>query len=276
MILGVPVVDQHESTDRLIDSLALTVNQDFRLVLIDNDSRKPYKKPKGLPFPVDLIKNGHNRGYYWPLLQLYKQYPKEELIGLIHNDMVLYEPAWNVRMTQCFNDDPLLGLVGLCGSNEVDSLGGRGSGTMCFFRGEVGQSQDAGARIHDLQPSLILDSLFMMFRREVVPHLGIDNDITLAHFYDRIWPLRTIDAGYRVATLGIECDHIGGVTATGNERYRQDCIDWLEERGIPYENPETEMYLVAERRYLEEFREGNHWIPAQINLNWEVNHLERN
>lgn len=293
MILGVPVIDGHGLTAKLLESLAETVTGDnFQVVLIDNNSEHRYQSEriaqKKYPFPVRLIHNRKNEGYYTPLLKLYNKNPREELIGLIHNDMVLYEKGWNERMEAAFAADPLLGLVGLCGSSELDHLGGRGGGTMCYFSGRSvmvhgqqipAQSQDAGLRITGLHPAVVLDSLFMMFRRSVIPQLVAEGedwkDITLAHFYDRIWPCRTIEAGYGVAVMGVECDHLGGMTTTANERYRNDCIRWLEQRGIPYDNPETEMYLVAERRFLGEYRDQKKFLPCTVGSDYEVHHHAR-
>lgn len=293
MILAIPAVDGHELTEYLVRTLQDVVSdaQDFRLVIVDNNSVTPYCdcKFKDSKFPVDIIRNDVNVGYYFPLIQLHERYPDHELIGLIHNDLILYEPGWDVRMAKYFEADPKLGLVGLTGSSEIDNLGGRGGGTMCFFRGakvdipglgEIqGQSQAAGARISDLQPSACLDSLFMMFRREVIPSLMNESDpwkdVTLAHFYDRIWPIRVLEAGYHVATMGVECDHLGGMTCVANTRFRDDCIHWLDARSISYENPETEMYLVAERRYLGEYRESKHFIPCRVGQNYEIQHLYR-
>lgn len=285
MILGVPVVDGHELTMSLVESLGRTSTLlNFRLVIIDNASEVPYdhRDYTGFGFQVDVIRNEENVGYYTPLIDLFRKYPDEQ-IGLIHNDMVLYESGWDSRMAAAFANDPRLGLVGLCGSNEIDERGGRGGGTMCFFRGadvQVGdrtikaQSQDAGRRIVGINASCTLDSLFMMFNRQVIEQLhpeGYDwHDITLAHFYDRIWPLRVIEAGYRVATMGVECDHLGGMTTTANERYRADCIRWLEERSYIYDNPETEMYLIAERRYLSEYREQKKFIPCIVGPGYEI------
>lgn len=293
MILGLPVVEGHELTKVAIEHATKNaVLASTKIVVIDNGSEKPYKccqKINGRK--IDVIRNKKNLGYYRPLLQLFEQYPDEEFIGLMHNDLMLYEQGWDRRMQDAFMADPMLGLIGLCGSREVDERGGRGGYTVCNFMGrEVqvgeqiwkGQEPGHGLRIDGIQPSLVLDSLFMMFRRQVVPHLEHKKedwkDITLAHFYDRIWPIRTIEAGYHVITMGSDCDHIGGLTTTGNERYRQDCIDWLEERGIPYENPETEMYLVAERRYLSEYRDEKKFLPAIIldgGSGHDIRHLAR-
>lgn len=302
MILALPVVDGQELTKAVLDSLEQTVTGDnFKVVIFDNASDTSYNEDdyKDYSFPVDVVEIAENIGYYAPLEIIASAY-EDELIGLAHNDLVYYERGWNERMEQSFRNDEKLGLVGLCGSNEIDGLGGRGGGTVCYFRGDVvnvgdrqirGQDQAAGRRTPDLVPSACLDSLFMMFRRDAIESLVHKEDewqeITLAHFYDRIWPLRLIEAGWHVATLGVECDHLGGMTTSGNERYRDDCIKWLDDHNIPWRigednqdqviaaeredyrnqpcgNPETQMYFVAEDRYLTEYREEKKLIPCIV------------
>jgi hypothetical protein len=284
MILGLPVVEGHELTAVAIDHIMKNRHfKNTKVVIIDNGSDKPYESDDP---DVHVIRNEENIGFYQPLKQLYDTYPDEEIIGIMHTDLMLYEPGFDLRMLTEFGHDPQLGLIGLCGSREVDERGGRGAYTVCNFMGrEVqvgeqvwkGQDPSAGRRIEGIEPAIVLDSLFMLFRREVIPHLVRDDekweDITLAHFYDRIWPIRTIEAGYHVVTMGSDNDHIGGMTTTGNERYRNDCIKFLEDRGIPYDNPETEMYLLAERRYLGEYRDQKRWLPAIIREGYDVTHL---
>ena len=314
MIIGLPVVEGHELSKVALDHLTKNAVMASTIpVIIDNGSDTPYNcdppfeicKPIN-DYKVGLISNKENIGYYQPLKQLFDQYPDEQYIGLMHNDLMLYEPGWDRRMLQAFEDDPQLGLIGLCGSKEVDERGGRGAYTVCNFMGrEVpvgdqiwkGQDPSAGRRIEGIEPAIVLDSLFMLFRRDVIPHLVREDekweDITLAHFYDRIWPIRTIEAGYHVITMGSDNDHIGGMTTTGNERYRNDCIKFLDERGIawreddsgiiaaekndprnvPCGNPETQMYLVAEDRYLHEYRDQKRWLPAIIREGYDVTHL---
>lgn len=289
MIIGLPVVEGHELTKVAVDHLTKNaVLASTRIVVIDNGSEKPYTCCKTMNGKkIEVIRNANNVGFYRPLLQLYEEF-EDEYIGIMHNDLMLYEPGWDRRMELAFKEDEKLGLIGLCGSKEVDERGGRGAYTVCNFMGrEVqvgeqiwkGQDPSAGRRIEGIEPAIVLDSLFMLFRRDAIPHLehSIDdwNDITLAHFYDRIWPIRTIEAGFHVITMGSDNDHIGGLTTTGNERYRNDCIKWLEDRNIPYDNPETEMYLVAERRYLSEYRDEKQWLPAIIREGYDVTHLGR-
>ena len=288
MILGIPVIDGHDLTENLFDSFVDTVADPahFTAVIIDNASTVPYEWStyRRYPFHVEVKHNVRNLGFYAPLLDLALDYP-DDTVGLVHNDMLLYTHGWDVLMAQAFEADPLLGLIGLCGSNEIDERGGRGAGTMCNFMGKeimvgdkqyTGQSPSAGLHITGLQAACVLDSLFMLFRRDMVHKLmtNIDlwHNLPLAHFYDRIWPVRTIEAGYRVGVMGIDCDHLGGMTTTANERYRDDCIMWLTEHAQPYDNPETEMYLLAERRFLGEYREQKHFIPCRVGSNYELEH----
>jgi len=276
MILGIPVIDQHGLTQQTLRSLTQTVSDPthFTVVIVDNNSDEPYKEEnfKDLPFQVFVITNKKNVGYYYPLLDLYNRFP-DELIGLVHNDIIFYEKGWDVRLKRYFQGDAKLGLVGLCGSNMVDILGGRGPNTMCFFRGEKGQTQSAGRRITDLQPACLLDSLFMMFNRNVIPALKIDNKIAPCHFYDKIWSLRTIESGYRVGVLGSEVDHIGGMTACGVEKFKLDSEKWLDEVGVKYDkeklDPRTAVYNEAERRFLTEYREQKKMIPGIVNVYYD-------
>lgn len=288
MILTIPVVDGHELTKACLSHLAATnMPKDITVVIFDNKSDVPYsvKDFTDYPFKVDVIRSeDNNLGYYYPLLEIYQQYD-DELIGLMHNDLIIYQPDWVDQIEYYFDADPLLGLIGTCGSNEIDGAGGRGGGTMVNFRGGSiqvgdqvwhGQDQSAGLRVNGLHPAVCLDSLFMMFRRDVVPHLKIDSDITLAHFYDRIWPIRTIEANYKVAVLGIDQDHIGGMTTTANMRYRNDCQQWLDDRNLGFDprnttsDPETEMYLIAENRYLGEYRELKRFLPCRIGPDYAI------
>ena len=276
MIIGLACHDHNDATQGTMEHLRDSASEELHVVIYDNNSVVPYKESdyKKYPFKVTVIRNEKNVGHYYCLKLLYDRYKEDdELIGLMHNDLWIYEKNWDVRMTDCFKKDPLLGAVGLCGSNEVDDRGGRGGGTKCFFRGEIGgEGQAAGLRITHLAPTAIFDSLFMMFRTSMIPFLMTEKDpwkdITLGHFYDRIWPLRLVEKGLHVGTLGVECDHWGGVTVMANARYRDDAIQWLADRGLPTDNPETDMYLIAENRYLTEYRDVKHFIPCVIDDNY--------
>jgi len=274
MLLGIPVINKHKETLKLVLSLKETIGdpEDFAVAVIDNDSDTPYTREEfpDLPFDLVIVHNRENKGFYYPLKQLFDTY-NIPLIGLCHNDMVFYEKGWDLRMGKCFNSDEKLSLIGLCGSNQVDIAGGRGTGTMCFFRGDDGQKQSAGRRITDLQPAAILDSMFMMFRSLDIPLLKIDEEITLCHFYDKIWSLRLIENGKHVAVLGIEVDHWGGVTSVSEPKYREHTREWLVKHNIPeQENGDLGIYQEAERRFLTEYRQEKEMMPMHIDGDYNV------
>ncbi len=278
MLLGIPVIDNHALTAACLESLDNTIEaaDDFAAVIVDNNSEVPYSL-QSLPkvsFEVTVIRNGENEGYYWPLTQLYELYDSG-VIGLCHNDVFFYENGWDRRMNAAFATDPLLMLIGLCGSSEVDECGGRGAGTMCNFRGEKGQKQEnTGKRVQSLQPALVLDSLFMMFRRSVIPTLKINADIAPCHFYDKIWPMRVIEAGFHVGVLGVEIDHIGGRTANGLQRVDADYGRWCDAKGLPkHGNAGLAVYKEAERRWLTEYRDQKGMFPARIDELYKIKRL---
>lgn len=284
IVLGIPVVNQHKLTQESLHALAnatTTFPQEVKVVVIDNGSRETYDLSEfpvaEYPFQFTLLKNKENLGYYYPLLQLYEQYPDAEFLGLMHNDVFMYEPGWEARIVAEFRKDQHLGLIGLCGSNEVDTNGGRGGGTMCNFNGTRGQSQAAGLKITDLRPAVCLDSLFMLFRREVIPQLQIDDHIAPCHFYDKLWALRTVENHWRVGVLGLEIDHMGGMTAIGDTQYWEDAVTWCKKEGIELVkngagDPDggLTVYLEAEKRFLSEYRDQKKRIPCRISDQWIV------
>lgn len=273
MVLGCPVVDNHELTKALFESLKKTVTdvKRFTFVIIDNNSEVPYniKDYKGAKFQVHIVKNTENLGYYYPLKQLVEKYPEADYLGLCHNDMVFYEKGWDHRTEFEFVRDGQMGCIGFCGSWAIDRQGGRSYGTVCNFRGENGQPQGiTGARIGDSKPSVSLDSLFMMFRREAIAALDIDDKIGLCHFFDRIWTLKMWKNKWRVIVLGIEIDHMGGRTSC-SPRYNEDAKAWCAKMGLPLldDNGDLTVYKYGEEIYLKQFSE---YIPSIVDDNYNV------
>lgn len=277
IILGCPVINQKAFTKSLVESLINTLDkpENFMLVIVDNRSTDPYTEEEfgELPFKLKVLKNEENKGYYYPLLQLqeFVTNPAEDLVGLVHNDVIFYEKGWDNRARQAFIDYNHLGVIGLVGSDEGDENGGRGGGTMCYFRGERGQSQAAGLRVTGVEPAVVLDSLFMLFRATVVPFLKIDDSITPCHFYDRIWSIRTIESGWSVAVLGTEIDHMGGITSCAEPEYQKASMEWCDKHNLAYEvnRGDHYIYLEAERRFLSEYRDQKHFIPMKVSKDWK-------
>lgn len=269
MILVIPSMDGKELARDCLKEVAKTATGTLRkVVVLDNNSLPPFTEDDLItderpPFELSLDRRDYFAGYYRLIKEIRDAYDDEILI-MMHNDLFLYEKGWDLRLKQAFDNDPKLMMVGLAGSNCLDAGGGRGPGTMLWFRGTPGrgQPQSAGRKITGLEPAVVLDSLFMAFRREAVDLMEKDWDaVPISHFYDKIWPLRLVRDGYHVAVLGSEVDHMGGMTCIANNRYQEAARSWAEPRGLmPLpDNPanwDIQMYLYGERKLFEEFGVG--------------------
>jgi hypothetical protein len=283
--LGIPVVDNHKLTQECLKSLVETVMHpwNFCVVLFDNGSEEPYgvhEFADTLPFKVKIERSERNRGYYRTITDLAAYATQADIVALCHNDLYFYEKGWDVRLQNIFaqQSNNGLGMVGFCGSNEIDDRGGRGGGTMVNFRGERGAlTEHTGRRVTGLEPAITFDSLFLAIRRSLVPLLKVDDNIQLNHFGDRIWPLRLIERGIWCAVLGVEVDHMGGQTVVGVQRIEEDSRRWCEEHGVPIPagmQAGTAVYLYAERLYLSEYRDQKHLLPARM-MGWNIAPLSR-
>jgi len=282
LYLGVPVVDNHELTRQLLESLENTVIDPSQLhvVIIDNGSEVSYDEkfwswgPSRNPwsFTVTVQRSEENRGYYRPITDLEDMASSADVVGLCHNDLIFYEKGWDRRLRQAFVEKSNVGMIGFCGSSEVDDRGGRGGGTMMNFKGIKGAlAEHTGRRVTDLQPAVIFDSLFICLRQPLVRLLGVDDNIALNHFGDRVWPLRIIEHGWHVAVLGVEIDHMSGQTVVGIKKIEEDSRKWCEKHHVPIPDgmqAGTVVYLESERRYLTEYRDLKRMVPGRVTNNW--------
>jgi len=275
--LIIPVIDQHELTRECLDFIEVNSPSVTRTVF-DNASDASYLNwhptPTGGTSFFYINRREKNLGFYKPLQEI-SRFSTSLFIGLLHNDLFIYEEGWDKRVEAAFEADPKLMLIGFCGSDQVDERGGRGTGTMSNFAGIRGQLQiHTGRQITDLRPALILDSLAMIFRREAIPLLGIDDNIVPCHFYDKIWCLKLIDQGFHVGVMGVLCDHIGGQTSVGVARYNKDAEEWCDAHRLPFNqsNPADaahQIYLEAERRMFAEFGPKG-LIPSRVDQDYTV------
>lgn len=273
MLLCIPANGNHELAFRSLRAL-LDTSADVHFVIYDNASKHPYSY---LNDRVTVVRSEENRGFFYPLREAHRlaELGGHDHVGLCHNDLLVYEKGWDTRLKQAFDADEKLCLVGFCGSTEADAKGGRGHGNMHNFRGLFGPKLRQGTRVRDLRPSILLDALFMMFRTSAVPSMEQDwEGLPLMHFYDKIWPCRLWEQGKRVATIGVQCDHVKGGGGRDHELYLETCKRWFEDH--PSEVPMVpddlghSMYLLAERRFLSEWRDKKKFIPCKVTPDWEL------
>jgi len=268
LILGLPVMDGHELTQKCVNYIASSVSEPEHvgILVIDNASEEPYTTTEFAYRNLSVVRLSRNQGYYRPLDIVRSAATEADIVALMHNDVFVYERGWDARLRVAFVNKSDLGMVGFFGSDEVDDRGGRGGGSMSNFAGTLGTPAEAhGYRVTDLRPALVLDSLFMAVRVACVPLLRIDAHTPICHFMDKVWPLRLIKAGWKVGVLGISIDHLGGQTAVAMPRFEEEAKQWCLEEGI---EPASGMglYLESERRFLTEMRPSI--IPSHM-MGWE-------
>lgn len=278
--LIIPFIDEPEVTKHCLETACKNAGSDFELLLIDNGSDKNYlpefqkvigKKPRILQ-----IRNLTNIG----VLLTFKQgfMASGDIIGFIHNDVLLHEENWVQKVSDAFEGNPHLGLVGIFGALGVGNNGGRVRPQSNMLGLEWGKCechpvawQHHSEYIEHLAPATILDGVGMFFSRDAAQELirtdMFDSWRAPHHFYDRIIPLKLIDKGFLVGTLPLGFDHWSGATANSSEKYAETGKAWLESQNTynPAEPVDKQIYDIAERQFFDEFGAR---IPCSVDQAW--------
>jgi len=208
---------------------------------MDNGSEPPYESAWTYK---------ENVGYFYPLKTLYRNY-KDPVLGLMHNDVFIFDDKWPEKVLECFEKHPKLGMLGLAGW-EFMSPSGEVDGMKANFL--PGSFQDNPLVIHPEgldQNISCLDSLFLAVRADLIPKLHITSEILPYHWYDRIWSLFTMEQGYSLGVLGLPFEHIGGQTALREEKYTELALKWCKDRGINTDDPDGSIYREGKERFKE-------------------------
>ena len=293
----IPVLNQFELFEQTLNQIILNAETFLEIIVIDNGSDDilfNYWKEKRLLGReyVKFVANEENIGNY-PVFKQGLELVQNEIIAFFHSDLFIYEKGWDKRVIEEFDKNPKLGLVGFIGSNEIDSFGGRGLGTVSNFQGrQVGSWKGSSAEIHgkrinDLRKAAVVDGCSMIFRRRCLEEIGFRKDFPVHHFYDRLMCCQVLEKGWQVGVLGIECDHISGQTVNQEPKYHQLAEKWMKEKWGSidnwieknkgwFNNPQNPnyqkrpigadhwLYLEAERQFLTEWRDQKKFIPRKV------------
>lgn len=312
LIVAIGVHNQFELSGEMIKLLAKhsTVPQDVGVVVVDNGSSSPfslfmygagneelvnYTRRFG---SFEIIRNDQNTGNYPIFKQVSDAMPEDRIIAFFHSDLLVYQDGWDERIIREFNDNPDHALIGFIGSTELDSFGGRGSGTRSNFMNGVTPKPSGGAwtgspaeahgmRITGLELyGSVVDGCAMIFRNQVLRKIEHMQGFPPHHFYDRMMCAQVIELGYRVGILGIECDHVSGQTANHEQGWSDTAKEWCEKylgitekeqwislnrewwestsnpsRGHQPNGWDHVIYMEAERQFLRLFRDVKHIVP---------------
>ncbi len=249
------------------------------LILVDNGSYTALPK-----YSADiLVRYEENIGMnavYHRIIPLLDELDID-IAAYLHCDFLMREPEWDHQTIACFNQDPLLGLIGFVGSNDIGGDGGRGLGTISSFIGakyDMGQATPAqvhGAVATGVHPAAVLDACAMVFSLSVLKELPKQEEMhTPGHFYDRVMSCEVLHRGYHIAVLGFKCDHMSDGTADGIPNRDQFYREWLAEHDLPANtaSPDKEIYIEGERLFLSRWRDELHFIPLHVNEDYSISH----
>lgn len=281
--LVIPFIDTEDITKHCVETAVKNAGNDFELVLIDNGS-EPDVAERMTVFAYDLnhntqyIRNLENIGVLPSFKQAFDK-TDSDIICFIHSDVLLHTPDWVNKVEQMFSEVPKLGLAGIFGAVGVGENGGRIRSQSNMLGKEWGKCecheiawQHHSEHLEGYAPAAILDGVGMFFSREAANSL-IETDMFDSwraphHFYDRIIPLKLIDKGFKVATIGLGFDHWSGATANSSEKYTKSGAKWLTDNGydILADGVDRSIYLIAETQFFKEF---GHRIPCYVHADWQ-------
>lgn len=270
--LVIPFIEQYDVLIPTIQHAVDNAGSEFELVLISNNPLPAkdwsmIEKSYDHTYPkTHMVVNPQNIGVLPTYKQGYEQ-SEGDIVFYIHSDVLIHEKGWVAQLSKAFEEDPILGLVGIFGARGIGTDGGR-MYSMSNMQGKEWGGCEChsiaayhhGELIDTLRPSVILDGVGMAWRRETLKKL-VDNTDAFAewraphHFYDKILSLKTIENGYRVATIPLAFDHYSGATANRSEIYKKTMGDWLKAHNAPYtEGSEDEgIYQLAEKQMFDEY-----------------------
>src|ERR1035437_736386 len=278
-------LDMFRATYDMLRKVTNTTEHQVEFIVIDNGCDEPIDIPDCMG--ADIYRNEESIGVYTTFKQG-MEIATGDIVAFFHSDLVVWEENWNVRVMELFARHANMGLVGFIGSNEIDSSGGRGSGTTSNFQGLslitkspvatqlmwVGSPASAhGGTSAGFSPAAVVDGCAMIVRREAWNQIGYQEGFPPHHFYDRLISTQMLQYNWQVGVLGIACDHFSGQTTVREDKYHRMAEKWSranlnedlwQKDSNGNYNWDATIYLAAEKMWLSEYRERKHHIPVKI------------
>ncbi|WP_018759813.1 glycosyltransferase family 2 protein [Paenibacillus terrigena] len=217
----ISVMNQMESTRECVSRIRALASQHIPILIIDNGSDLIHQRE--LQSLSDYyIHNDHNLGVI-PAMNQAWHVLHTPYIMYMHNDIFLMESQFNLRIHRVLNEIGNIGVAGFGGGHSVHCSGVRTSFTSNLLDAEI-----HGTRmVEDYVPSVVLDGMCLIIRRELILEMGgIAQEYSYHHYYDMDVCLEAIYRGYKVITIGIYHQHVGTQTSS-----KADYATWLQQKG---------------------------------------------
>lgn len=238
-VVVIPVLNQHETTERLMETWFSRAKSQVSVLFIDNASDEPLADQKFLKrwqreHDICVLRNEHNIGVYPTLQQGFEHTTDSRFIFYAHNDVEMLEYGWDEKLTCILKHLLSRKSPGVCGM-----FGAIGLGTKDIYQApydyrqlmrwgcySVNSMAGAGAeKIKNVYKRvLVLDGFSLIVNRYMVhSHFGGKFDYLrypVHHMYDQDVCLDSHYSGYENYVVDIDCIHHGGVTST-NEKWAE-------------------------------------------------------
>lgn len=203
--------------------------------------------------PVIVVVNGvDDKPFLGPVRAFRKgveaclaRYPDVDLIACLHDDLLIHEPDWDLKIERSFARHPEVGLAGFGGAIGLgaDSLYQAPYDPMQLarigYRSNTSDAEAHGIRRTEPEPVVCLDGFSQIGRRafwegaagpwhsasngaevdELPPWRYLDAHGFVHHFYDGALGCLARRLGWRVHYIPLACQHLGGQTAVGDPGY---------------------------------------------------------
>jgi GT2 family glycosyltransferase len=242
----IPVLNHSDETIRCVASFRESAAdwRSIELVVVDNGSEPP-AADWGIE-EATIVRNDVNVGVLPALDQGYRA-TTAGVIVFTHNDVRVFEEAWDRKVARVFRNRKRVGVAGLFGAK------GLGSSSLYATPYAIGQLQRfenvSGCRRmpshhghrpprDEVEAVAVVDGFCLIVRRALLDALdGFDLRLPPHHNYDNHTCLQSLDLGYENVVIDLDAFHHGGVTDVSepwNEPFGKSKQEIHEEAHYPF------------------------------------------
>lgn len=281
----ITVMGQHDLTIFCLNKLISNQAGEIEIVIMDGKGDFEIKEgelPRDKSVNLRIVRDTEA----YPAFRFWMEQTKGDIMLFMHNDIIIEDFGFDVLIRYTFHKYPQLGIVGFVGSDEMDAKGSRSWGTTSNFLGKTyefkgnkwsgkGALSVGRQRYDGLSASAAIDGCAMSFGRKGWNTLK-EKDLPMPYYdYDRIMCCRYLESGWKVATLGIACDHISNMTAANEMKWHDNVKEIGTKLNIPTVNDVTgkanwdiSLHAESKRRFIKEWRDEKHFIPRKVD--WKI------
>lgn len=263
LTIGIPVLNQEEATQKTLDSLKNTQNQDNQYVIVDNGCDRFVRDwLMGLTGNDIVIKNHQNVGLPKALNQILSA-SDGEYVFMTHTDIEMFEQGWDDKIRKAIEENGNVGVAGFYGAFGI--------GTSDIYRTPYAMKQlvrttpVAGDRcrqdpkIHghaqfsqDWVKCAVLDGFSLIVKNNA--EFRFEEGFGPHHMYDNDICLQALDKGMDVITINMDVVHYGGKTDVGE--------DWASVFG----KTKQQVHQESHPPFYNKWKPGNHNISLPVRV----------